>query len=131
VITCRIAAREYTFENFTEVEVADFNKEQIAEFTGKWFKTNGDLQKAELMIGKLQDRRPVQELATNPLLLTLLCLIFGDGSDFPSNRSELYKEGLDVLLKKWDGRSMKPLLQLLIWGISPSTSTELLNIQRS
>jgi predicted NACHT family NTPase len=83
VITCRIA--EYTFENFTEVEVADFNKEQIAEFTGKWFKTNGDLQKAELMIGKLQDRRPVKELATNPLLLTLLCLIFGDGSDFPSN----------------------------------------------
>jgi predicted NACHT family NTPase len=62
------------------------------------------LQKAELMIGKLQDRQPVQELATNPLLLTLLCLIFGEGSGFPSNRSELYKEGLDVLLKKWDGK---------------------------
>jgi predicted NACHT family NTPase len=104
VITCRIAAREYTFENFTEVEVADFNKEQIAEFIGKWFKTKGDLQKAGLMISKLQDRQPVQELATNPLLLTLLCLIFGEGSDFPSNRSELYKEGLDVLLKKWDGK---------------------------
>jgi hypothetical protein len=62
------------------------------------------LQKAGLMISKLQDRKPVQELATNPLLLTLLCLIFGDESDFPSNRSELYKEGLDVLLKKWDGK---------------------------
>jgi predicted NACHT family NTPase len=104
VITCRIAAREYTFENFTEVEVADFNEEQIAEFIGKWFKTKGDLQKAGLMISKLQDRQPVQELATNPLLLTLLCLIFGEGSGFPSNRSELYKEGLDVLLKKWDGK---------------------------
>jgi predicted NACHT family NTPase len=104
VITCRIAAQEYNFENFTEVEVADFNEEQIAEFIGKWFKTKGDLLKAELMIGKLKDRQPVQELATNPLLLTLLCLIFGDGSDFPSNRSELYKEGLDVLLKKWDGK---------------------------
>jgi predicted NACHT family NTPase len=104
VITCRIAAREYTFENFTEVEVADFNEEQSAEFIGKWFKTKGDLQKAELMISKLQDRQPVQELATNPLLLTLLCLIFGEGSGFPSNRSELYKEGLDVLLKKWDGK---------------------------
>jgi predicted NACHT family NTPase len=46
----------------------------------------------------------VQELATNPLLLTLLCWIFGEGADFPSNRSELYKEGLDVLLKKWDGK---------------------------
>jgi predicted NACHT family NTPase len=104
VITCRIAAREYTFENFTEVEVADFNEEQIAEFINKWFAVKGDLLKAKLMIDKLRGRKPVQELATNPLLLTLLCLIFGDGSDFRSNRSELYKEGLDVLLKKWDGK---------------------------
>ncbi len=29
LITCRIAAREYTFEQFIEVEVADFNDEQI------------------------------------------------------------------------------------------------------
>jgi predicted NACHT family NTPase len=104
VITCRIASREYTFENFTEVEVADFSTEQIGEFINKWFKVKGNLPKANLMIDKLRDRKPVQELATNPLLLTLLCLIFGDGSDFPSNRSELYKEGLDVLLKKWDGK---------------------------
>jgi predicted NACHT family NTPase len=32
VMTCRIAAREYTFQHFTEVEVADFDEEQIAEF---------------------------------------------------------------------------------------------------
>ena len=30
VITCRIAAKDYTFERFTEVEVADFNQKQIA-----------------------------------------------------------------------------------------------------
>jgi predicted NACHT family NTPase len=33
VITCRIASREYTFQQFTEVEVADFNLEQIESFT--------------------------------------------------------------------------------------------------
>ena len=32
VITCRIAAKEYIFEQFTEVEVADFDDEQIADF---------------------------------------------------------------------------------------------------
>ena len=37
-MTCRIAAREYTFEQFTEVEIADFNDEQIAQFAHKWFK---------------------------------------------------------------------------------------------
>ena len=36
--------------------------------------------------------------------MTLLCLVFGEAADFPANRSELYKEGLDVLLKKWDAK---------------------------
>jgi predicted NACHT family NTPase len=104
VITCRIAAWEYKFESFTEVEVADFDEDQITEFVNKWFQTKGKPLTADRMLTKLKNRQPVMELATNPLLLTLLCLIFGNGSDFPTNRSELYKEGLDVLLKKWDAK---------------------------
>ena len=45
-----------------------------------------------------------KELANNPLLLTLLCLVFGERNDFPPKRSELYKEGLEVLMKKWDAK---------------------------
>ncbi|MFH7243933.1 MAG: NACHT domain-containing protein [Spirulina sp.] len=104
VMTCRIAAREYIFETFTEVEVADFNQDQIAEFATKWFTAKQDTKKAETFIQRLEANEPIQELATNPLLLTLLCLVFGEAADFPANRAELYKEGLDVLLKKWDGK---------------------------
>ncbi|MEH2259215.1 NACHT domain-containing protein [Nostoc sp.] len=103
MITCRIAAKEYTFERFTEVEMADFDQDQIAIFVENWFRLS-DPVKAERFIHKLQDNEPIQELATNPLLLTLLCLVFGESADFPANRSELYKEGLDVLLKKWDAK---------------------------
>jgi predicted NACHT family NTPase len=102
VITCRIAAKEYTFEQFTEVEVADFDDPQIAEFATKWFQAK-DPEKAKQFIQKLKENQRIKELATNPLLLTLLCLLFGESTDFPSNRSELYEEGLDVLLRKWDG----------------------------
>jgi predicted NACHT family NTPase len=42
IITCRIAAKEYTFEKFTEVEVADFNDKQIADFSDKWFRSNSN-----------------------------------------------------------------------------------------
>ncbi len=104
VITCRIAAWEYTFEQFTEVEVADFDQKQIVEFATKWFQAKNDPKKAEIFIQRLKDTKPIQELATNPLLLTLLCLVFGEAVDFPANRAELYKEGLDVLLRKWDGK---------------------------
>ncbi|NEO68518.1 NACHT domain-containing protein [Moorena sp. SIO3H5] len=103
VITCRIAAKEYTFEKFTEVEVADFNQDQITIFAQNWFRLT-DPVKAEHFIQKLEKDKPIQELATNPLLLTLLCLVFGEAGNFPANRSELYKEGLDVLLKKWDAK---------------------------
>ncbi|MEH2250791.1 NACHT domain-containing protein [Nostoc sp.] len=103
MITCRIAAKEYTFERFTEVEMADFDQKQIAIFAENWFRLS-DPVKGEHFIQKLEENRPIQELATNPLLLTLLCLVFGESADFPANRSELYKEGLDVLLKKWDAK---------------------------
>ena len=102
-ITCRIAAKEYTFQGFKEVEVADFSKEQIAIFSRKWFEPC-DPDKAERFVEELGQNKPIQELAASPLLLTLLCLVFGETNDFPSNRSELYKEGIDILLKKWDAK---------------------------
>ncbi|MCY6492231.1 NACHT domain-containing protein [Leptolyngbya sp. GGD] len=103
VMTCRIAAKEYTFESFTEVEVADFDTEQIADFAFKWFQ-HKDPTKATEFPKALKVHPGLQELATNPLLLTLLCLVYGEQAGFPANRAELYKEGLDVLLKKWDGK---------------------------
>ena len=104
MITCRIAAREYTFEKFTEVEVADFDDEQIADVSGKWFGCKQDEVKAKRFLEKLKENPPIRELASSPLLLTLLCLVFEDSGDFPANRAELYKDGVDVLLKKWDGK---------------------------
>jgi predicted NACHT family NTPase len=103
VITCRIAAKEYIFEQFTEVEVADFDDEQIADFAHKWFQAKDPI-KAEEFPQELKVNPGLKELATNPLLLTLLCLVFEEGGRFPANRAELYKEGLDVLLKKWDAK---------------------------
>ncbi|MBD3882130.1 NACHT domain-containing NTPase [Phormidium tenue FACHB-886] len=102
VMTCRIAAREYTFEQFTEVEIADFDNEQIKSFANKWFLAKDDLVKAERFMQKIKEESRIRELATNPLLLTLLCIVFEESGSFPVNRAELYKEGLDVLLKKWD-----------------------------
>ncbi len=104
IITCRIAAKGYTFEQFTEVEVADFNNEQIETFATKWFQVRQDLVKASTFMDRLKQDKGIRELATSPILLTLLCLVFEESGTFLANRSELYKEGLDVLLKKWDAK---------------------------
>lgn len=102
VVSCRIAAKEFTFQQFTEVEVADFSDEQIANFAARWFEAKQLADKAEAFLEKLTQYPRIKQLTTSPLLLTLLCLVFEGRTDFPANRSDLYEEGLDVLLKKWN-----------------------------
>ena len=101
IITCRIAAREEIFEKFTEVEVADFDEQQIKTFVIKWFQ-NKEPDAPERFIQQLQSNNRINELSTNPLLLTLLCLEFEDSGDFPSNRTELYNRAIHTLLRRWD-----------------------------
>ena len=66
VITCRIAAREYTFERFVEVEIADFDDQQIATFATQWFQAKNDDVKAGTFIEKVKEDRGIRELATSP-----------------------------------------------------------------
>ncbi|MDZ8053631.1 MAG: NACHT domain-containing protein [Aulosira sp. ZfuVER01] len=110
IITCRIASQYYRFQGFTEVEIADFAKAQIATFARKWFlavakKTPVKAQElAHKFIQKLElpENVRILELASTPILLNLTCLLFQFVEDFPSQRAELYKQGLDLLLVRWD-----------------------------
>jgi predicted NACHT family NTPase len=96
VMTCRIPAKEDYFEQFTEVTVTDFNHQQIADFAHKWFQPKAPL-KAQEFTKELKASLGLQELATNPLLLTFLCLVFEEEGRFPSDRSKLHKKALDIL----------------------------------
>ncbi|BAY65200.1 putative signal transduction protein containing Nacht domain [Calothrix brevissima NIES-22] len=110
IISCRIAAQHYRFQGFTEVEIADFTKLQIITFAYKWFlviakKTPAKAQElAQKFMQKLElpENAPILELAATPILLNLTCLLFQFAEDFPSQRAELYKQGLDLLLVRWD-----------------------------
>jgi hypothetical protein len=95
---------------FTDVEVADFDEEQIEAFAKKWFvavarnSRKEGLTKAAQFIKKLQlsENQQIRELAVTPILLNLTCLVFQEKTAFPSKRAKLYEEGLDILLDRWD-----------------------------
>jgi hypothetical protein len=89
---------------YSIVEVADFNELQIQTFATRWFGVQGEQKKAAAFVEKLKANRPILDLASSPLLLTLLCLVFQGRNDFEGTRAELYREGLDVLLRKWDAK---------------------------
>jgi hypothetical protein len=102
LITCRIAATDYSFEPFTYMEVADFTDEQMQTFAKKWFKDNPTKRKLFLKELAKDEHEGLRDLGRIPLLLTLLCLAFEETMHFPARRVEVYEEALEALLKKWD-----------------------------
>lgn len=102
IITCRSAACDYVFNTFTEVEIADFEHKEIETFARNWFQVRGEQNICDRFLEELEENQQVKELATNPLLLTILCLTFEDNYNFSSNRYGLYRDAVDTLLRKWD-----------------------------
>jgi len=102
LITCRVSASDYQFEQFQDVEIADFTRNQIDNFVINWFGENNAKKAAFFEDFGKPNNAGLRELASVPLLLTLLCLAFEESMEFPKKRSELYQEALDALLKKWD-----------------------------
>ena len=110
VATCRTAAQKLRLRSFTDVEIAPFTHDQINAFAQKWFvaftKTTlqaGQVQSAQFMQKlELPENWQFRQLAIAPLFLHLACWVFHGQDKFPAKRSEFYKQGLDLLLGKWD-----------------------------
>lgn len=100
VISCRVAAYNHWFEHFTDVEMADFNERQMETFIHNWF--HAEAQVAEQCWRHLKSSPQLRELASTPLLLTLLCMEYHESNAFPANRAELYDRVIETLLTKWD-----------------------------
>ncbi|MBD2472315.1 NACHT domain-containing NTPase [Nostoc sp. FACHB-145] len=110
VATCRTAAKKLTLRGFTDVEIAPFTSEQIRAFARKWFvaftKTNTQHGQAQSIqfIHKLDlpENWQFRQLVITPLFLHLACWVFHGQEKFPTKRTDFYKQGLDLLLGKWD-----------------------------
>ncbi|MBD2603113.1 NACHT domain-containing protein [Scytonema hofmannii FACHB-248] len=105
IISCRIAAYRQNFPKCSEVTIAEFNDGQIQQFIKNWFSSEVDkkVETAEKFWGllKQQEYTATKELAQTPLLLTFLCLVYDESQDLPKNRSTLYSDALDILLRRW------------------------------
>ncbi|MEA5576296.1 NACHT domain-containing NTPase [Anabaena sp. UHCC 0451] len=110
VATCRTAAQRLRLRGFTDVEIAPFTSEQILAFAQKWFvgftKTNteyGQAQSADFIEKlNLAENWQFRQLVVTPLFLHLACWVFHCQDKFPTKRTDFYKQGLDLLLGKWD-----------------------------
>ena len=110
VVSCRTAAQNLQLRGFTDIEIAPFTETQITTFAQKWFTAFGKGRpklgqaKSIQFMQKLDEPANWQfrQLVVTPLFLHLACWVFHGQEKFPSKRTEFYKQGLDLLLGKWD-----------------------------
>jgi len=107
IASCRIAAyrSSSSFTQFLDIELAEFNDEQMQQFINNWFRSSVDIEDntAEKCWALLNSdsHRAAKELAHTPLLLTFLCLVYDRTQGFPGKRAALYQRALDILLEEW------------------------------
>ncbi len=102
-------------EGLAECTLVDFEEEEIEQFVGKWTgalerAARGETQVAEYEAEREREelltamrRNPgVRQLASNPLLLTILALMKRQGVTLPERRVELYEQYVRTLLKNWN-----------------------------
>lgn len=99
-VTVRLAAGIPNLTGFTYAEIEGVQLEWVEQFVSKWFE--GNQITTTQFLDALSEQAGLQELARSPLLLMLLCVIFGEARYFPKRRAEVYEEMLNTLLNKWD-----------------------------
>jgi HEAT repeat protein/energy-coupling factor transporter ATP-binding protein EcfA2 len=109
VVTMRKASsrQHKPLVGFTALEVMDFRFEDVKQFVQNWYDAAHDPhaeEKAADLIKRLEANPPLQTLAANPLLLTLIVLAHEDHLDLPERRAELYRICIETLLTKSDAR---------------------------
>ncbi len=99
-VTCRQAGWRGGLKGFQILEVLDFNWEQIQQLVNNWFKSNP--AKAKGLRQALALNLRMQTLAANPLILSLIAIVYEEQLELPERRAELYNRCGEVLLREWD-----------------------------
>jgi len=104
--------------DFLEFHVHGLSDRQVQIFIERWFaaahrRVDGPGQAAQqkavadtTTLTKVLETAPFQapsmrEMVTNPLLLTILCVVFHEEHNLPTGRAELYQHCVRVLLDVW------------------------------
>jgi len=137
VVTCRpyaYVSLRRRLQGFRQVTLAPFSPEQVEHFVTTWYRElsgQGRLsaQEAEERAARLTQaarRRDLWELAQRPLLLTVMTLLHAfQGGRLPDDRTELYADAVDLLLRRWEGRLGKQVGVIEQLGIAELKMSDL------
>ncbi len=104
------ADRKWHLPEFTTLALAPFSEEQVNRFVERWYQAarpsmgwNEDTarDKGERLRTALRERPYLGDLASRPLLLTLMATLHSSWGTLPEDRADLYEETVKLLLGRW------------------------------
>lgn len=104
ICTTRIADYRGELNGFKEIEVCEFNDDDIILFIKKWFFNCAPTIKPKELLKKINQFPQIAEIASNPLLLSLICIVYEYDLEIASRRTTLYKRCVECLLRDWDSQ---------------------------
>lgn len=116
---------------FTRYRLGGFSDGQVTRYAHLWFAQEDDLSAEEVprwAAAFLEETASVPDLRTNPLLLSLMCILYRGEGSLPRNRAEIYEQCASLLFRKWDahrrirqelraGHLLEPALRHLAWWL--------------
>ncbi|GEM_PF-2526234 len=95
--------------DFRRVEIQPFTLDDMSLFVTHWYDTAygqtdpaGAKQDAENLIQRIKENERVSALAQNPLLCTIIAVVYRKYHSLPQRRADLYETCCEVLLETWD-----------------------------
>lgn len=125
IVTCRILSyvnREWQLREMDAIETfAPLNKNQIAYFVQAWYTVRANFgtittEEARTRITELTERitdDDLLEMATNPMLLTVMTFVHNSTGTLPKEKARLYDQCVDWLMRRWKLEEFNTLFKLL------------------
>ncbi len=119
-----LTARPYAYAdpkwrvpNFQLLALAPFDEEQAKRFIERWYQAVRPVmgwdastarERSERLAGGIQQKPYLADLASRPLLLTLMATLDSSWGKLPEDRADLYEESVKLLLSRWQrGREVR------------------------
>lgn len=114
---------------FPVVNIAPFDDAQVEKYAQQWFQLDPALSAAErkdISSAFVRESAEVSDLRSNPLMLSLLCVLYTAEHTIPSRRPEIYERCAEILFDAWDRsrgmtvamryrQQVRPVVQRIAW----------------
>ena len=118
-------------EQFTCYRLGGFGENEVAEYARKWFTVQENMSPAEAeteSLAFLTESTGAADLRYNPLMLSLMCILYRGAGSLPRDRAGVYSRCAELLLGKWDesrrihhelqaGHLVEPAIRYLAWWL--------------